>query len=236
VTAFEKLGAKPVHYLPFAADTDLHRPVGSGGAAAIGQHDVAFIGTWRPEREAVLEQLVEFDLCVWGSKYWKTRTRAGSPLRSRWAGRSIAASEFAQACANSRVLLNILDSPTWPGPNMRTFEQPACAAFSLETRSPAVLELFTEGKDIECFDSIGEARDKARYYLDHDSERKRIAEASYHFVVHTGHTYLDRVRQLLRWMAEDSSAAATLWSSPLTLTASGTTAPRINHGKSEPPV
>ena len=204
VEAFERLGARRVHYLPFAADTDLHRPASAGATASPLAHDVAFIGTWRPEREIILEQFADLDLCLWGSDYWKRRTHPGSPLRSRWGGRSITGAEFAQVCAQSRILLNIMDPATWPGPNMRTFEQPACRAFSLVTRTPAILELFTEGETIECFGSVEECREKICYYLEHEAERQRIAEASYRFVVHNGHTYVDRARQLLEWAAENN--------------------------------
>ena len=199
VNAFERLGAQRVTFLPLAADTDLHCPATVDSSASHMRHDVAFIGNWRPAREAFLEQLIDFDLCLWGSNYWKRNTRQGSQLRSRWGGQAIYGEKFAQACAQTRILLNIIDGVGWPGPNMRTFEQPACRAFSLVTRTPAVLELFREGETIECFDSAEEAREKIRYYLENEAERQRIADASYQFVVQSGHTYVDRARQLLEW-------------------------------------
>jgi spore maturation protein CgeB len=205
VQAFERLGASRVHYLPFAADTELHRPDAAGEALPDLAHAVAFIGTWRAEREALLEQLADFDLRVWGNDYWKRRTRPGSSLRACWGGRPLVGAEFAQACARSQVMLNVMDPVTWPGPNMRTFELPACQAFALVERSPAVLDLFCEGETIECFASVEEARDKIRYYLDHEAARQRIAQAGYRFVVEAGHTYVDRARQVLTWAIEDGA-------------------------------
>lgn len=203
VEPLRKLGASRVEYLPFAADQFLHKPVETGGRNGSGRTDLAFIGNWRSEREQFLEHLVEFDLRLWGEDWWKHRTRRGSPLRSRWAGRPVFGAEFADVCANAKVLLNIVDSGTWPGPNMRTFEQPACGAFSLVTRSTAVTELFTEGENIECFDSVSEARDKIDFYLKHEDARQRVATNAYQFVVYGGHTYVDRARQLLAWAQED---------------------------------
>jgi spore maturation protein CgeB len=103
-------------------------------------------------------------------------------------------------------MLNILDLVTQPGPNMRTFEQPACRAFSLVTRTDPVLDLFTEGTNIVCFDSVPELREKIHYYLAHESERQRIADASYEFVVNQGHTYVDRAQQIIDWVREDGYA------------------------------
>jgi spore maturation protein CgeB len=205
--AFKLLGARQVQYLPLAADTEMHKPArNDGNTFANAAHDVVFVGNWRPAREAFLEQLTEFDLFIWGTDYWKRRVRADSPLKSRWGGRPLFGNEFAQVCGESRILLNIIDVG-WPGPNMRAFEQPACCAFSLVTRTPAVLEIFTEGVNIECFDSAEEARDKIRYYLAHEDERRKIAEASYKLVVEGGHTYLNRAQQLIDWVDEKSVTA-----------------------------
>jgi spore maturation protein CgeB len=193
---FRRLGAQNVDCLPLAADTDLHQPTAKTSERQAG-NDVAFVGNWRPEREALLEQLVDFDLKIWGSEYWSRNTKRASPLRGRYAGRPLVGAEFARACSENRILLNIIDGVGWPGPNMRAFEQPACRAFSLVTRTPTVVEIFKEGENIECFDTIAEARDKIHFYLKHEDARRRVAEASYEFVVGAGHTYVDRVKQLL---------------------------------------
>jgi spore maturation protein CgeB len=203
IDTFRRLGVEHIHYLPLAADTDLHQPASQNGSGPTRRHDVAFVGNWRPEREAFLEQLVDFDLRIWGSEYWKRNTHPDSRLRAKWGGRALFGAEFAQACADNSILLNIIDGVGWPGPNMRAFEQPACRAFPLVTRTPAVVELFKEGENIECFDSVEEAREKISFYLANDAARQRVADAAYEFVVNEGHTYMDRVEQLLRWASED---------------------------------
>jgi spore maturation protein CgeB len=209
VDAFKRLGARRVEYLPFAVDTSLRAPAIGTQPKAELSHDVTFIGNWRPEREEFLEQLAEFDLRVWGGDAWSKRTRPNSPLRVRWGGRSLFGPEFAEVCAQSHIMLNVMDSATWPGPNMRVFEQAACRAFSLTTRSPAVTELFQEGETIECFDSVEEAREKIRFYLDHKARRQSIADASYNLVTQGGHTYVDRALQLESWAAAQRANAPT---------------------------
>lgn len=208
VQAFKTLGAREVVYLPFAADTILHQPAATIGHSPL-THDIAFIGTWRSEREDLLSQLADYDLAVWGGKYWKQRTQPNSPLKSKWGGRPLIGAEFAQACAQSKIMLNIMDPISWPGPNMRTFELPACGAFALVERSEPVLELFHEGETIECFADPAEAREKIDYYLTHEAARIRIARAANEFVTQSGHTYLDRVRTLLSWYTQDRELAPT---------------------------
>jgi len=203
VGVLARLGAKRVHYLPFAADLDLHQPQETTLPEPAYAHNLAFIGTWRREREELLEQLVDLDLRIWGSDYWRTRTRKSSPLRRCWGGRPVVGSEFARACAQSKILLNVLDPVSWPGPNMRAFELPACQAFALTERTEPVLEIFCEGETIECFSTVGEARDKIERYLRDDVARRRLAQAAHEFVVEGGHTYGDRVKALCDWVDED---------------------------------
>ena len=207
VDVFRRLGARDCSYLPFAADPQLHAPA-TGTQAPTA--DIGFVGTWRPEREAFLEAFADLDLRIWGSEYWRTRTRAGSPLRARWQGRPLRGDELGGVCASTRIMLNVMDPATWPGPNMRTFEQAACGAFSLTTRTPAVLELFTEGHTIECFDDVTEARAKVDRYLRDDAARRRIAVAGQALVLQH-HTYAQRARDVVGW----STAAARADAAPV---------------------
>ncbi len=199
VATFEKLGGRAVNYLPFAADPSIHWPEASVCIGANHRSDVTFLGNWRSERETLLEGLSDFDLRIWGGDYWKKRTKSNSALRHRWAGRPAMGLEFRQVCAGSKIMLNIMDAATWPGPNMRAFEQPACGAFSLVERTAPASEIFKEGETVECFDSLDEARDKIRFYLGHESARFQIAKAARDFVIQRGHTYRDRVQTILRW-------------------------------------
>ena len=49
----------------------------------------------------------------------------------------------------------------------------------LHERNPDVLELFEEGKEIECYATVEELVEKIDYYLAHPEERKAIAEAGH---------------------------------------------------------
>lgn len=192
------LGCQAPSYLPLAADTTVHYPVQlNSEEKSVYGADVSFIGGWRLEREQILETLCDFDLAVWGPDYWRTRTKRRSRLRQKWRGRAVCGHELAKACCASKIVLNLIDPLNWPGHNMRLFETPACKAFALVTRTPEVSELFSEGQDIACFSSVIELHERIAYYLEHEEERQAIAEAGYHHVVEGGHTYVDRVKQIL---------------------------------------
>jgi spore maturation protein CgeB len=80
---------------------------------------------------------------------------------------------------------------------MRSFEVPACGAFMLAERTAEHQELFREGEEVGYFSSAAEFVEKVRYYLTHDGERQRMAEAAYRKVTGGKHTYFDRLRQIL---------------------------------------
>lgn len=203
VDVFKRMGARHAVPLGFAADPDLHQPYSGNDDLGIRHTDISFIGNWRPEREAFLEQLADFNLQIWGSDYWYRHTRPGSPLRKLWAGRTAEGMEFARVVAASKISLNILGPISWPGPNMRTFELPACGAFVLSERQPGVTQYFKEGQSIACYSSVEEAREKIKYYLREETARKEVAQAAYKTVIYGGNTYVDRAKTIIDWLQQD---------------------------------
>jgi spore maturation protein CgeB len=83
---------------------------------------------------------------------------------------------------------------------MRCFEQPACRAFSLVSRTGPILEIFKEGNTIECFETVDEAKDKIRFYLTHESQRIKVANQA-HDLIMGSHTYVDRAKTIIKWMS-----------------------------------
>ncbi len=79
---------------------------------------------------------------------------------------------------------------------MRTLEIPACGGFMLHERSDEVLELFEEGKDVACFSTPQELKEKINYYLNHEEERMQMAEAV-HKKTAIRYTYLCRAKRIL---------------------------------------
>lgn len=57
---------------------------------------------------------------------------------------------------------------------LRDFDAPMTGALYVTHRNPDLCRIFTEGDEIECYESPQEAADKIRYYLDHPVERERI--------------------------------------------------------------
>ncbi|MFH1702691.1 MAG: glycosyltransferase [Nitrospirota bacterium] len=189
-------GAQRVEYLPFACDPELHYPIPltERDRKNYGS-DIVFVGNWDEEREIWLSDLQGYNLAIWGADYWKKRCK-NKFLRSCWKRRTAIGDEMAKVCLSSRINLNILRLQNKGAHNMRTFEIPACGGFMLHERSDEVLEFFKEGKEIECFDSVKELKDKINFYLNNENLRTKIAKAGYERCMRSGYLYIDRVRQI----------------------------------------
>ena len=97
--------------------------------------------------------------------------------------------DAAQKYCESKIVFNIAMKED---ANMRLFETMATGSFLLTDRIPTIEELFTDGKHLVLYDSLDDMVDKARYYLEHDSEREKIALAGYEEVI-KNHTIDKRV-------------------------------------------
>jgi spore maturation protein CgeB len=185
-----------LHYLPEACNPVVHRTVTptAGDKERFGC-DVTTAATLYYYRAAILEALSGLDLRVWGSV---PRFYDG-PLRSVASGRSVHMRDKA-ACFNAaKIVINTLHPMEMGGINARAFEVAGCGGFQLMTHCEAVARHFEPGKEIETFRDLAELREKVRYYLAHEDERRAIAAAGQRRA-HAEHTYRQRLQQMLNIM------------------------------------
>jgi len=185
-------GARQVFYLPFAFDPSSKHPlaVDTKEKTFFGS-DVAFIGSWDEEREEILNQLVGYDVKIWGNSWEKASVVA----REKWQHRDVIGDDFCRVCASAKIILNIVRKQNIPAHNMRTFEVPACGGFLLGTYTAEQDALFPEGVSMAYFRSIDDLKIKIDYYLAHNGERRIIAQTSLGVV--SSHTFDARIRAIL---------------------------------------
>ncbi len=200
VEPLERLGAKHVEWVPFAADDDLfsHGAPEEPREKSAFSCDVGFIANFRPEREeAVLAlQNAGLDVRVWGHE-WEKRARDKRALRRYWQKRPLAAGpEFARATRTFRLALNVIDPTNYPGANMRFFETLACGGTLLTSACPEFSAEFPDGVAARYFDSNEQMVERARELLAPASTRRTVAEEGRRRVL-ASHTYTHRARQVL---------------------------------------
>jgi spore maturation protein CgeB len=117
-------------------------------------------------------------------------------------GRLAEGENMSRAFHGASICLNILTLENSDRTNVRNLEIAACGGFQLCERTDEVLELFEEHKEMACYEKIDELIDKCQYYLARPSERQQVAAAGHKRVMAGGHTYADRVHEILVLLKE----------------------------------
>lgn len=101
--------------------------------------------------------------------------------------------QAAEKFCQSKVCFNIaMDGDI----NMRCFEVMGCGGFLLTDKIPTIQELFVNGMHCVMYDNLDDAMEKARYYIEHDEEREKIAKAGRQHML-AAHTIDHRVDVIL---------------------------------------
>jgi spore maturation protein CgeB len=188
------LSGSAFHYLPEACNPRVHRPLELTAAERLRYgSDVAMIGSIYYYRQDLLQQLLPFDLKVWGRRYdWMV-----DRLPDRHQGREAVLDHKGHVALAARIALNTLHYAEVDGLNARAFELAGYGAFQLITDKPVLREHFAPDREIVTFDSAAEMVEKVRHYLARPEEAAAIARRGQERA-HREHTYEHRLREIAR--------------------------------------
>lgn len=185
VIEFEKAGVK-AEWMPHAFEPFAYHDIESGVPVpfsfASKDHDIAFVGHVNsPNRIDFLDRMFrEFPNFFFGQRKFQ---------------------DAAKIYAKSKICINVAMKEDL---NMRCFEVMGAGGFLLTDYVPHMEELFEDGKHLVLYRSHDEAVDKAKYYLSHDSEREKIAQAGFEEVMkkHTIDHRVDRILEVSKELIE----------------------------------
>lgn len=164
-------------------------------------YDVTFVGQPHGDRRQVIEALRKAGMCA---QVWGTGWESGRLSQEAMIG------VFNQ----SRINLNLSNASARPRLSRmlpwrksagtqqikgRNFEVPGCGGFLLSDHADNLEEYYGIGEEIECFETTRDLIDKVVYYLRHEEQRVRIAEAGYRRTL-AEHTYEHRFREIFSAM------------------------------------
>ncbi len=78
-------------------------------------------------------------------------------------------------CSGAKIVVNPHANFMRYGGNMRLFEACGAGAFQIADDRPGVQEWFTVGEHLVTYGNLEQLRQRVRYYLDNEDERKQIA-------------------------------------------------------------
>jgi glycosyltransferase involved in cell wall biosynthesis len=198
---WRELGTPRAEVLPMSAiDPGFHYPYAlSDDERARYACEVAVVGTLVPqrlysERVAALEALRDFDLGIWSVH------EVPPSLRPYYRGAALG-EQMLRITRAAKITVNPHgDFMRWGG-NMRLFEACGVGTLQIADDRPGVREWFTVGEHLLTYRDPQHLRELVAWYLAHDDERARIAEAG-RAHVHAHHTYDQRMERLMALVTE----------------------------------
>ena len=204
-------GAQSVLRVFRSADEVAHAPVRlSDQDHQRWASEVAFIGTWMPERGPFLLHLVEngVPLSIWGDRWQKAPE--WSELRGSWRGPSIFDRGYVKVIQSAKVCLGLLSKGNRDQHTQRSSEIPFCGGLLCAERTKEHLMMYRDGDEAVFWDSATECVRKVNWLLDHRNERIRIARAGQARCRHNGHQnekVLTEVLSVLEGLPKDQQIA-----------------------------
>lgn len=183
-------------YLPFAVDKSLidFQPDFNSPDYT---YQLAFGANADKERINQIQDLLKTDaslrehLFVFGSGWNNLKNVRSKEIKGK---------DYFKTIAQSKINLNFLRSQNKGAHNLRTFEIPACGGFMLHEYSEEAMEFFKADIHAVYFKTTEECIDKIYYYLQHNDERIKIAQAGYVQAMKFENSYEARVEEILSYI------------------------------------
>ncbi|MCF7809422.1 glycosyltransferase [bacterium] len=202
--ALARIGVKKSHYLPLAADTQVHKPLTltENEKAEFGS-TISHLGAGYHNRQEVFSGLTDLDFKLWGND-WDELKSLGQILQRE--GARLTTEESVKVFNATDININLHSSPFHNGVNPegdyvnpRTFEIAACEGFQLVDERSLLPEMFKIGSEITTFKHESEVRELINHYRANPDERRRIATAARRRVL-AEHTYEIRMAEVLEFI------------------------------------
>lgn len=164
------ISPRNTHFLPGGYDHAVYRPLQESPDLKC---DVAFAGSKTPKRVAILSQIADLGLRIYG-KGWDSLGRRHALARCCM-GYPIFGEEHARLFCSARINVNIHSPMEGFGINHRAFEIAGAGGFQLVDWRYGLERYFEPDREIVTFRTPGELREKAEHFLTHPEERAAIA-------------------------------------------------------------
>ncbi|WP_169311518.1 CgeB family protein [Desulfobacca acetoxidans] len=190
------------HLLPLACYPGWHRQVRlTPEEKEFYGCDITTAGNLYGVRVKVFEQLLDYDVKIWGASPGRTIT---SPVRRFHQHRYVGELEKSKAFNAAAIVLNNMHYAAIRGLNKRAFEACGCGGFQLISDSSVLAQYFVPGQEVVVYRNLQELRELVPYYLNRPEERAAIAAAGYRRA-QSEHTYHRRLETMLRIIAADKN-------------------------------
>lgn len=193
-----RLGARQVLFHPRVADEVAHAPRPLTPAIqAQWQSEVAFVGSWMPERGPFMVELIErgVALTLYGPGWHKAPEWPVLERYHRAAYLDGDAYAYAVQCA--KVSIGMLSKGNRDLHTTRSMEIPALGGLLCAERTEEHLALYTDRVEAAFWSDAAECAELCRWLLADDARRQAIARAGHARFLRNGHTSENLIRHVI---------------------------------------
>jgi spore maturation protein CgeB len=192
-------GARDVMRVHMSSDEIAHAPRRlSPGDLAKWRSEVAFIGTWMPERGPFLARLVELGvpLTIWGDRW--SKAEEWPILKPHWCSPGLWNHEdYAMAVQCAKVCIGLLSKGNRDLCTTRSFEIPQLGGVLCAERTSEHLALYTENVEAVFWNDPDECAEKCKRLVSDEAWRNQVAQKGQLRSIRNGTTNENVVKQIV---------------------------------------
>ena len=177
---YQKEGC-PASFFPEASDPDIFHPM----PELPKLHDVCFVGSRYGIREKIVTGLRKSGVQV-------------AAYGAGWEGGRLDTQDVPRLFAQSKIVLGVGTigyCEDFYALKMRDFDGPMSGSCYVTHDNPDLRLVYEVGEEVVTYRSLGDCVEKVRWYLSHEDERERIAQAGRERAL-TDHTWEKRFKEL----------------------------------------
>jgi hypothetical protein len=197
------LGVPKVVLVLRSADEIAHAPLGlTPEEKSMWANEVAFIGTWMPERGPFMSRLLELGvpLTLYGDRWQKAPE--WFVIKKAWRGPGLVGPDYVKAIQSAKICLGLLSKGNRDLHTQRSAEVPYIGSVLCAERTEEHLTMYKEDEEAVFWNTPEECAEKCFALLTAEERRQRIAEAGRQRCIASGYLNEPVMRHVLDVLLE----------------------------------
>lgn len=202
-------GAQKVTLVPFTADEIAHAPLSlTSEEKSRWASEVAFIGTWMPERGPFISRLLQLGLPIslYGDRWQKAPE--WPVIKNIWHGPGLLGPDYVKAIQSAKICLGLVSKGNRDLHTQRSAETPYIGSLLCAERTEDHLSMYKENEEAVFWSTPEECAQKCFALLKDEERRKRIAEAGRERCIANGYLNEPVMKRILDVLLNEHPSAA----------------------------
>lgn len=199
-------GAKNVLHVFRSADEVAHKPIPLTDVDRVKwASQVAFVGTWMPERGPFMARLLErgVPLSIWGDRWHKARE--WNQIKDAWRGSGVFNQDYNRIIQSSKICLGLLSRDNRDFHTQRSAEIPALGGLFCAERTAEHQQLYEDGHEAVFWNDADECADICLDLLKSPEKCREIAFNGHARCLKNNHFNEPMLRRIIAFAEKDKN-------------------------------